>query len=352
MTYTKTGYGQLPDGQSVDQVRLRNAQGLEVDIISFGGIITRISTPDSKGQHRNIVLGLDSLDAYRAEDAYLGALIGRYGNRIANGCFHLDGQDYALPCNDGPNHLHGGNEGINLRNWDMQPFQGEQSSGVELHLTSPDGDQGYPGNLEVLARYELFDDNRLELRFQAATDKATPVSLTQHSYFNLAGEGNILDQQLQLFADHFTPARQGLIPTGELRPVAGTALDFRSAKTIGRDIDQDDEQLALGKGFDHNFVVNQQNPGDLHLAARATDPSSGRVLEVWSDAPGIQFYSGNFLDGSLQGDGKVHHRHSGFCLEPQQFPDAPNQSNFPSTILAPGEQYQARIAYRFTTVPD
>jgi len=342
-------YGQLADGSEVTLVTLSNSNGIEVDVISYGGIITRMLTPDAAGQLGDIVLGLDTLEDYVKSSPYFGALIGRYGNRIAGGKFSLDGKTYQLATNDGENHLHGGVQGFDKKNWDMAPFVTDHSAGVALSLTSPDGDQGYPGTLNVKVTYELNNENRLDMRFRATTDKPTVVNLTQHSYFNLAGHGDILGHRLMLNADTFTPVRAGLIPTGEFRPVDGTPFDFRKPKPIGQDIGADDEQLQLGQGYDHNFVLDREPDDKLVLAARVTDPESGRVLEVLTTEPGVQFYSGNFLDGSLHGKGRVFEHRSGFCLEPQHYPDSPNHPDFPSTTLMPGDTYHTRIVYRFST---
>jgi aldose 1-epimerase len=327
---------------------LANGRGMEVDVISYGGIVTRLSVPDASGRPGNVVLALDSLEEYVSCSVYFGALIGRYGNRIAGGRFTLDGTTHQLSVNDGENHLHGGEEGFHKKNWGMEPFTTPDSAGVVLTLVSPDGDQGYPGTLAVEVTYELNTVNELDIRFQATTDAPTIVNLTHHSYLNLAGEGDILDHLLMMPADHFTPVRKGLIPTGELRPVAGTPFDFRRPKAIGEDIVADSDQLALGQGYDHNWVIKDDADAGLVLAARVTEPRSGRVLEVWSVEPGVQFYSGNLLDGTLAGEGRVHTHRSGFCLEPQRFPDAPNQPEFPSTVLRPGETYETQVLYRFS----
>lgn len=346
---TTTVYGQLTSGESVLQVQLDNGHGVSVDVISYGGIITKLITPDNQGQAGDIVLGFDSLADYEQKNPYFGALIGRYGNRIANGQFSLDGQQISLERNDGDNHLHGGKQGFDKKNWHMRPFSTAQSVGVTLSLKSPDGDQGYPGNLDVQVVYELTVDNRLDIRFQATTDKPTVVNLTQHSYFNLAGQGDILAHELMIPASQITPVRAGLIPTGELQAVAGTVFDFQQAKPIGKDIEKSDPQLALGLGYDHNFVLKPAADKQLLLAGRVHEPHSGRVLEVWTDEPAVQFYSGNFLDGSLAGKGRVFAHRSGFCLEPQHNPDSPNQAQFASTTLLPDELYQSRIQYRFST---
>jgi aldose 1-epimerase len=343
-------YGTLANGAEVTLVTLANSNGIEVDVISYGGIITRLVTPDAAGQGGDIVLGLDSLAEYVASNPYFGALIGRYGNRIAKGRFTLDGKAYQLDTNNGENHLHGGVVGFDKKNWGMEPFTTDHSAGVVLTLVSPDGDQGYPGRLETRVVYELTNDDALEFRFSAVTDQPTIVNLTQHSYFNLAGQGDILEHVLMIPAEQFTPVDAGLIPTGEFRAVADTPFDFRAPKPIGRDIGADNEQLELGLGYDHNFVLRSEPSNELILAARVTEPQSGRVLEVWTVEPGVQFYSGNFLDGTLEGKGTVHAHRSGLCLEPQHFPDSPNQQGFPSTTLVPGETYETRIVYRFSTV--
>jgi len=296
------------------------------------------------------VLALDNLAEYVTSSPYFGARIGRYGNRIARGQVTLDGTTYQLAVNDGENHLHGGDAGFDKKVWAMEPFATPDSAGVVLKLVSPDGDQGYPGTLDTQLTYELSDRGELEMRFRATTDQPTVVNLTAHSYFNLAGEGDVLEHRLMIPAAHFTPVREGLIPTGELRPVDGTPFDFRQAKAIGADVAAENAQLALGLGYDHNWVVKEAVDDDLVLHARVTEPTSGRVLEIWSVEPGVQFYSGNFLDGTLEGDGRVYEHRSGFCLEPQHFPDSPNQPEFPSTVLRPGETYQTRIVYRFSTV--
>jgi aldose 1-epimerase len=348
-TTTQHHYGTLEDGSEVTLVTLANGAGVQVDIISYGGIITRLVTPDASGHPGDIVLGLDSLEEYVESSPYFGALIGRYGNRIAQGRFTLDGTTYQLDTNDGENHLHGGVQGFDKKNWSMSPFVTAHSAGVTLKLISPDGDQGYPGTLETTVVYELNQDNELDIRFHATTDKPTIVNLTGHSYFNLAGSGDILDTQLMIPAEYFTPVGPGLIPTGELRPVEGTPFDFREAKPIGQDIGQENRQLELGLGYDHNFVLKEKADDTLILSARASEPQSGRVLEVWSVEPGVQFYSGNFLDGTLHGKGETYAHRSGFCLEPQHFPDSPNQPGFPSTTLMPGDTYETRMVYRFLT---
>ncbi len=343
-------YGYLSDKTAVSKVTLTNKHGIEVDVISYGGIITRITTPDNKGQMANIVLGMDDIHAYESANPYYGAIIGRYGNRIANGRFTLDGVDYQLGQNDGDNHLHGGNNGFDRKNWAMVPFTTENSSGVTLNYVSPDGDQGYPGTLDMQVVYTLTNNNTLDMKFSATTDKTTIVNMTQHSYFNLAGGGSILDHQLRIPSDSITPVDSGLIPTGELMPVAGTPFDFRDFKTIGQDINTNHEQMARGKGYDHNFVIKADIDDELIEAATVVEPTSGRQLTVLTDEPAVQFYSGNFMDGSTSRDGKPFDFRTGFCLEPQHYPDSPNQPAFPSTTLSPGEQYQIRIVYAFDVV--
>ncbi|WP_394190026.1 aldose epimerase family protein [Pseudoalteromonas atlantica] len=343
-------YGKLSDQTPINQVTLTNSNGVSVDVINYGGIITRIETPDSNGNMGNIVLGMDNLEDYTNSSTYFGAIIGRFGNRIANGQFSLNGTDYQLATNDGDNHLHGGVQGFDKKVWTMAPFSTENSAGVTLSLVSPDGDQGYPGELTTQVTYTLTNKNTLDMQFVATTNKPTIINMTQHSYFNLAGKGDILDHQMQINSSAITPVDGGLIPTGELMQVAGTPFDFRNAKAIGKEINIDDEQLKLGKGYDHNFVLKNKPNHDLIEAANVYEPNSGRTLTVYTEEPAVQFYSGNFLDGSTkQASGLVHKFRSGFCLEPQHFPDAPNQPTFPSTTLMPGDVYSTRIVYEFGT---
>lgn len=343
-------YGKLADQTPINQVTLTNSNGVSVDVINYGGIITRIETPDSNGNMGNVVLGLDNLEDYTNATTYFGAIIGRFGNRIANGKFSLNGTDYQLATNDGDNHLHGGVQGFDKKVWTMVPFSTENSAGVTLSLVSPDGDQGYPGELTTQVTYTLTNKNTLDMQFVAKTNKPTIINMTQHSYFNLAGKGDILDHQMQINSNAITPVDGGLIPTGELMQVAGTPFDFRNPKAIGKEINIDDEQLKLGKGYDHNFVLKNKPNHDLIEAANVYEPSSGRTLTVYTEEPAVQFYSGNFLDGSSkQASGLVHKLRSGFCLEPQHFPDAPNQPTFPSTTLLPSEVYSTRIVYEFGT---
>lgn len=346
---TISAFGSLSDATPVEKVTLKNSNNIEVEVISYGGIITRIVTPDAKGQPGNIVYGMETIEEYEKGNPYFGALIGRYGNRIKDGKFTLNGTEYQLATNDGDNHLHGGVQGFDKKVWKMEPFATANSAGVTLTLVSPDGDQGYPGELTTEVTYTLTNNNTLDMQFIATTDKPTVVNLTQHSYFNLAGKGTILDHELQINGKYITPVDGGLIPTGELTPVAGTPFDFTSAKAIGRDIEADNEQLALGKGYDHNYVLKEQVNSELIEAATVYEPTSGRVLRVLTEEPAVQFYSGNFLEGATKGFGQQHIFRGALCLEPQHYPDSPNQADFPSTTLLPGEVYSTRIVYAFET---
>jgi aldose 1-epimerase len=336
-------FGQMPDGAVVNQFTLTNTHGMVAKIIDFGAIVTELHVPDRDGVLADVALGFDTLEAYLGENPYFGALIGRYGNRIAGARFELDGETFELDANDGANCLHGGVRGFHKAKWDAQPDE----DGLTLHYTSVDGEMGFPGTLEVTVSYELTDDNELVMRCSAVTDRATPVSLTQHSYFNLAGQGDILAHELMIRADMFTPVDSALVPTGVLAPVAGTPFDFRSARPIGEQIEEGDEQLGYATGYDHNFVLDKL-PARMGLAARVQDPVSGRVLELFTEEPGVQFYSGNFLDGSLVGKGRSYQHRSGFCLEPQHFPNSPNQPAFPHTILRPGERYMTESRFKFS----
>ena len=349
---TTSPFGTLPDGRPVTLYTLTNPSGLVVKVSDFGGIITEIHTPDRDGQLADIALGYDTLQPYTEDSPYFGALIGRYGNRIANGQFELDGKPVQLSVNNDGNHLHGGTAGFDRKLWRAVPFQEGDSVGLTLMYRSADGEEGYPGNLDVTVVYELTAAGELVMAFDAVTDQATPVNLTQHAYFNLAGQGDILGHQLTIHADSFTPVSEKLIPTGELRPVEGTAFDFRQPSAIGARIGQDDEQLRFGKGYDHNFVLRKQAaPGASLLAARVVEPVSGRVLELYTEEPGVQFYSGNFLDGSNVGKGQAYQFRSGLCLEPQHFPNSPNTPAFPSTILRPGEEYATVSRFKFSVEP-
>jgi aldose 1-epimerase len=340
------------DGRPITLYTLTNSHGVEIRAMNYGGIIVSIRVPDRQGQLADIVLGHDTLEGYTPNPPYIGAIIGRYGNRIANGAFTLDGKTYTLPKNDGPNTLHGGvAKTFDRVVWDGEPLKDQ--NGVAFTYLSHDGDDGFPGNLKVKVTYTLTDGNALIIDYEATTDKATPINLTQHSYFNLAGEGNgdILNHEIMINADRFTPVDKNLIPTGELRPVKGTPFDFTTPTKIGARIDDNYEQLVLGHGYDHNFVLRNYKPdqdGEV-LAARVHEPTTGRTLEVWTTQPGVQFYTGNFLDGTITGkNGHVYKRRYAFCLETQHFPDSPNHPAFPNTILKPGETYHEKTVFKFS----
>lgn len=348
VSVTQAPFGILPDDQQVSVFTLTNRQGMQVKVLDFGAIISEIHVPDRNGNFADVVLGFDRLEPYLHNSAFLGAVIGRFGNRIAEGRFSLDGKDYQLAVNNAPNHLHGGNQGFHQVMWQAEPFTTDDAVGVTFTRSSPDGEDGYPGQLDVTLTYELDDDNALSLRYHAVTDQATPVNLTNHSYFNLAGQGTILGHALSINADRYLPVDAGSIPTGELADVAGTPFDLRQSTVIGDSIALPHEQIRIGRGYDHNFVLNQQAEQGLKLAASVRDPVSGRVMQVYTQEPGIQFYSGNFLDGSQHGkQGPIRYR-GALCLETQHFPDAPNQAHFPSTILRPGEEYRTVTVYRFS----
>jgi aldose 1-epimerase len=349
---TKESFGKTTDGQSVDLYTLRNDRGAEVKITNYGGTVTSLKVPDRNGKFDDIVLGFDNLNDYLKATAYFGALIGRYGNRIGKGRFTLNGVEYQLATNNGENHLHGGIKGFDKVVWNAKPLKVPDGAALVLTYLSKDGEEGYPGNLSVTVIYTLTNTNDLKIDYSATTDKDTIVNLTHHSYFNLAGQGNgdILNHRLWINAARFTPTDAGAIPTGELRAVSGTPFDFTRPTAIGARINQDYEQLKLGKGYDHNFVLNGKM-GVLRRVARASDATSGRVMDVWTTEPGIQFYSGNFLDGSLTGkDGKVYQQRYGFCLETQHYPDSPNKPAFPTTVLRKGARYHTVTIYRFSAI--
>ena len=352
---TSESFGTV-DGDTVMLYTVRNASGIQMRVMTYGGIIQSLEVPDREGRMADVVLGFDSLSGYLSGHPYFGAIIGRYGNRIDGGQFTLEGETYQLATNNGPNHLHGGDQGFDKVIWDAEPFEGEGERGVVFRYTSPDGEEGYPGRLETTVTYTLNDDDELIFDYHAVTDEATPVNLTQHSYFNLEGHGAgpILDHVVTIDAEFFTPVDSTLIPTGELRPVEGTPFDFTEPTAIGARIDAENQQLAYGPGYDHNFVLRRGGPAEEpQLAARVREPDSGRVMEIYTTEPGLQFYSGNFLDGTLTGkDGVVYEHRTGFAMETQHFPDSPNQPEFPSTILRPGEEYETRTIYRFTTTDD
>jgi aldose 1-epimerase len=341
---TQAPFGQLPGGAQASLFTLSNGKGMVVKITDFGGIITEIHAPDRNGVFADVALGFDSLAPYLTDSPYFGALIGRYGNRIARGRFELDGQAIQLTINDGNNHLHGGTVGFDKVLWQAEA----DGRDLVLRYRSADGEQGYPGTLDATVRYTLSADNELRVRFHAVADRATPVNLTQHSYFNLAGHGDILGHELTIDADAFVPIDSESIPTGALAGVAGTSFDFRTPRAIGECIGAADSQLVHGSGYDHCFALNKPAPGAMTRAAHVRDPSSGRVLELITQEPGVQFYSGNFLDGSLRGKGQAWLHRGGFCLEPEHFPDSPNHPGFPGTILRPGQVYDTESRFRFS----
>ena len=348
----KESFGKTADGESVDIYTLKNHRGMQVKITNYGGIVVSLTAPDRNRKFADVVLGYNDLDSYlKPPFPYFGAIVGRYANRIAKGRFTLNGEEYKLAVNNGENTLHGGIKGFDKVVWKVKQVR-TTPAGPALFLTylSKDGEEGYPGNLTVTVVYTLTNNNELKIDYTASTDKDTVTNLTHHSYFNLAGEGNgdILDHQLVLKANRFIPTDAGAIPTGELRNVAGTPFDFRAATAIGARINGDDEQLKLGKGYDHTWVINGR-AGSLRHAAIAYEPKSGRVMEVWTTEPGVQFYTGNYLDGTITGKaGKPYPRRSGFCLETQHYPDSPNQPNFPTTTLKKGAVYRSTTIYRFS----
>jgi aldose 1-epimerase len=334
VTVTKRVFGTGPNGEEVYLYTLRNNHGVEMSITNYGGAITSILAPDRNGEFGDVVLGYDTLDDYIRNPRYLGALIGRFANRIDRGRFSLGGVQYQLAQNNGENHLHGGPKGFDKRVWNAW----DTSAGLHLEHFSQDGEENYPGNLNVAVDYSLSDENELRIEYHATTDKDTIINLTNHSYFNLSGHGTILDHELTLSSESYTPVRDDLIPTGEICSVVGTPMDFRPARVI-----------ANG-GYDHNFALDDWKPGVIRSVARLSDPKSGRVMEIFTTQPGIQFYSGNFLDGSLIGKGGVaYEKYAALCLETQHFPDSPNQPNFPSTVLRTGETYNETTIYKFTT---
>lgn len=342
-------FGWLPGGTAVEVFTLRNANGMEVRVIGYGGRILSMRVPDRNGGVGDVVLGYDDLAGYLNDDAYLGALIGRFANRIRNGRFSLEGREYALATNDGPNHLHGGPRGFHKVLWTAEPFRDSDGVGLALAYTSADGEEGYPGMLDVRVTYTLTDRDELVIGYWATTSQPTPVNLTQHTYFNLTGDPgrDILGHEFQAAADWFTPVDATLIPTGEIAPVAGTPFDFTRPTAVGARIDLDNIQLRRAGGYDHNFALNGGG-GVLAFAARVYEPTTGRMLEVHTTEPGLQFYSGNFLDGSIQGKGDRRYGHRcGFCLETQHFPDSPNQPAFPPTVVRSGEEYISQTVYRF-----
>jgi aldose 1-epimerase len=349
MDIKKGAFGKA-DGKDVYLYTLTNANGMQVKITSYGGTVTSIMVPDRQGKMADVVLGFDNLDDYISKSPYFGCIVGRYGNRIANGKFTLNDKEYKLAQNNGPNNLHGGVKSFDKVVWDAEPVKGADSVGLKLTYLSKDGEEGFPGNLNVTVVYTLTNDNELKIENRATTDKTTIVNLTHHSYFNLKGQGNgdILDHVLMLNANKYTPTNKTSIPTGELADVKDTPMDFTRATAVGERIDSDNEQLKFAGGYDHNWCINRKGDG-LELVGTVAENSTGRVLEVYSTAPGVQFYSGNFLDGTITGkNGKVYKKRYGLCLEPQLYPDTPNHPNFPSCVLEPGDTYEHDIVYKFS----
>jgi aldose 1-epimerase len=341
------------DGEAVTLYTLTNANGMEVKITNYGGIITSVVVPDRDGEMENVTLGFTSLDEYVAGHPYFGTITGRYANRIARGTFDIDDENFYLALNNGPNSLHGGDIGFDKHVWAAEEVSGEGEVGVTLSRVSPDMEEGYPGNLDVSVTYTLTDNDEIRIDYHATTDEPTHVNLTNHAYWNLAGEGSgsAEDHELTLMASNYTPVDENLIPTGEIAPVAGTPLDFTTPHPIGERVRDDFEQLVIGRGYDHNFVLDRSSPDEttLIVAARVVEPASGRTLEISTTEPGIQFYSGNFLDATeVGGAGKMYRQGDGFALETQHFPDSPNQPDFPSTLLEPDEEFNSTTVYAFS----
>jgi aldose 1-epimerase len=346
----KQAYGKMPDGAAVELYSLTNANGMQAGIITYGGTVVSLTAPDRNGKYADVVLGMDDLAGYMKATAFFGALIGRYGNRIGHAQFTLDGNTYKLPANDNGNTLHGGPAGFDKRVWTVVPGSNSPDGPtLELTYVSKDGEAGFPGTLTAKVFYTLTAKNELKIDYVATTDKPTVVNLTNHSYFNLAGqgEGDVLGHEVTILADRFTPVDDKLIPTGELRSVAGTPFDFTKSTAIGARIEANDEQIKFGKGYDHNWVLNK-GAAFITKAAEVHEPKSGRVMEVWTNEPALQFYTGNFLDGTLQGKGKTYIHRGAFCMETQHYPDSPNKPAFPTTELKPGETYRTTTLYRFS----
>ena len=347
---TEQPFGTTADGTEVTQYILKNAAGMKVSVITYGGIITELLAPDHDGDMKDVTLGFNSVADYEAGSPYFGAIIGRYGNRIARGKFSIDGNEYTLAQNNGINSLHGGLKGFDKQVWDAEPFQAEDRVGIVFTYTSADGEEGFPGTLAVKVVYTLNNDNELSFEYEATTDKPTVCNLTQHAYFNLAGHdsGPVADHVLTIYGDYFTPVNETLIPNGAIWEVAGTPFDFTKGKAIGDHVDARDQQLIYGGGYDHNWVLNKRD-GEWGKAAELYEPGSGRLMEVWTMEPAIQFYGGNFLDGTLTGkDGNPYEYRGGLCLETQHYPDSPNHPHFPTTRLNPGDVYHTRTTYKFS----
>lgn len=347
---THKPFGEV-DGRKVTLYTLTNAKGMKAEIMDLGAIVVRLFAPDRDGTMSDIVLGCKDVNSYMKDSPYFGCIAGRYANRIAKGKFTLDGKEYTLATNNEPNHLHGGNVGFSKRVWTSEGSVVDGDPTVKLTYVSPDGEEGYPGTLTSTVTYQLTKDNGLKLHYTATTDKPTVINLTHHGYWNLAGHASgktVLDHQVQLMCDRFTPTDATAIPTGEIRKVAGTPFDFTTPHAIGERIGSTDEQMVFGKGYDHNFIINGK-PGELRLAARVTEPTSGRVLEVSTTDASVQLYTGNFLDGSFEGkDGVTYQHRTGLCLEPQHYPDSPNQASFPSVVLRPGQTYEKTTIYQLS----
>lgn len=349
-TIKQRQFGTLPSGETVMEFTLVNQNGAIAKVINFGGIITELHVPDKSGDLCDVVLGFETLDPYLEKSPFIGALIGRVGNRIANARFTIDGESYQLAANNGSNNLHGGPQGFDKKLWQAEAFENDEGPGVKLHLLSEDGDQGFPGNLDVTVTYQLTHNNEFVVDYSATTDKATPVNLTQHTYFNLAGAGDILKHKMQIFAKYINAVNEDQIPVGLPIQVEGTPFNFLEPRLIGERINEDHPQIKNGFGYDHNYLISQAHYKAMTLAARVVEENSGRVLEIFTREPGVQFYSGNFLDGSLTGKGVNYKYRTGFCLEPQHAPDSVNQPQFPSIILHPGEEYKTQTIFKFSTI--
>ncbi len=352
MKIEKAPFGKTKDGHAVDLYTLTNDKGANVKIATYGGTVVSINVPDKAGKLGDVALGFDNIPDYESKSPYFGCITGRYANRIAKGKFSIDGKEYILATNNGPNHLHGGEKGFDKCMWKANTVEEDDKVSLVLTYTSKDGEEGYPGTLSNKVTYTWDNDNALRIDYASTTDKPTVINLTNHTYFNLAGEGkgDILGHELTLNCDRYTPTDETAIPLGKLDPVKGTPFDFTKAHTIGKRINNDNQQLKWGKGYDHNFVINQKKPGELTLAATVHEPKSGRVLEVHTDQPGIQLYTGNFLDGSFSGkSGKPYKYRNAFCLETQVYPDSPNQKGFPNAVLRPGKKYSHVCIYKFAT---
>ena len=345
-------FGKLSDGTKVKLYTLTNENGLIMDVTNYGGIIVRLAVPDRDGHFADVVLGYDHLADYIKDTPYFGAIVGRCANRICKGKFTLEGKEYTLAINNGPNHLHGGLKGFDKAVWDAEMFKSDNGPGLKLHYLSKDGEEGYPGNLDVTVTYVLTNDNEVKINYKAVTDQPTVCNISQHSYFNLKGQGNgdILGHQIMINADNFTPVDETLIPTGQIVSVKDTPMDFTTFTAIGARVNDAYQQLKFGNGYDHNWVLNKSKEGQMSLAASVYEPTTGRVMEVWTTEPGVQFYCGNFLDGSNIGkNGKAYNFRNGFCLETQHYPDSINHPEFPSVILRPGQQYNHATTFKFKT---